>query len=177
MKKGRIPVAPGACGGHPDLMIQQQEAGRGSWMMVVQKGSEREAGAQEGGSRPLWRDSQWGRELQKGCCPWHLGPGGLRRPGLRGGGAGVGCRVQGRGCSSSSGIRGAGREAGAEAQRPAAGLLTADSEPGAHLHVIHFKPKGAGILGASHPLSKQHHPRASEGPCCGAESDLDLLPF
>ena len=47
MKKGRIPVAPGACGGHPDWMMQQQEAGRGSWMMVVQTGSEREAGAQE----------------------------------------------------------------------------------------------------------------------------------
>ena len=52
------------------------------------------------------------------------------------------------------------------AQHPAEGLLTADSDPGAHLHVIHFQPKkkkrgGAGIPGASPPPSKQNRPRSS----------------
>ena len=62
------------------------------------------------------------------------------------------------------------------AQHPPEGLVTADSGPGAHLHIIHFKPKKkkkkkkrAGILRASHPPSKWNHPRYSQHSCCCAE--------
>lgn len=103
MRKGRIQWLRVAAGGHPDLMIQQQEAGRGPWMMVVQKGSGREAGAQEGGSPASVEGQPVGKKLQKGCCLWHLGPGGLRRPGLRGRGQGWGAGCRGGGAAAPQG--------------------------------------------------------------------------